>query len=398
MATAEIQLSEEQAQQQRQALQANAMKHRKQEIVDAVSTMIDEHDRWADDPDAPEVPTQRLELAIDAAILECAHGDIPSDCRQLVTSMDVFAGEWSLYKSGKWDHQQRPMPQFWDAFRDVMAARRGATVTVKRSIEPVAELIRQKVPHAQIATIYGGERGPFLDGGVLQVELILREAEEKGSVIPTDWVHPDAMESEQRQMENLKGKLAALQSRDSRSVKGRDKPEEATIEQMIREGANVEQISSVKGVSADEVRDVAEQCGLQALEREILTGDVKSPYDPRNDREDNNDDEGPPAANAGTQPQAQPMESEPKAAGEVDEIDWGAGDTTAVSGADANPTVSADGTTESELNRIIVEEHANNPDMGADQLAALLSESLDIQVTPPKVAAVLREQKQAAGV
>lgn len=401
MATAEIELSEQQSEQAVEhvkAMQQQAMKLRKEEILGAVSTMIAEHNAWADNPDAPEVPTQRMEYAIDAAILECEHGDIPGDCRQLITAMEVLSAEWSQYKSGKWDHRNRPMPTFWDAFRDVMSARQGATVSVFRSIEPVSELIRQKVSHQQIATIYGGDKGPFMVDGVLRVDLILSEAEKPGSVVPEGWTHPDEEESKARQAENLRGKLAVLQSRDSRSVD--DQPEEATIEQMIREGANVDQIAAVKGVSKEEVRDVAKQCGLQALEREILTGNVRSPYDPKADS-DAGDAEVSAVETASSsqlsselpdQPQQQAAEQQPESQAEPVDDFFEAED------GDAVVEIAGDGGAESitdgELNMLIVDEHARNPDVGSPELASILSEHTGTTVTPQRVSEVLREHKR----
>lgn len=396
-ATAEPQTEQRTAatpqQQLPQQPQPNNTSLRKREIIAAVSTMIDEHDRWAADPDAPEVPTQRMEFAIDAAILECSHGDVPGDCRQLVAAMELLAGEWSLYKSGKWGAGQRPLESFWNAFRSVMTARQGATRAVRKSIEPVAELIRQKVSHQQIALIYGGERGPFMVEGSIQVALILQEAKEPHSVVPADWVHPNEIEREQQELDDLKGRLAAMQEQPQHSTGS------STVEQMLRSGANVQQIAMVKKISDNEVRAIAAGLGIEPVELESLTGSVRSPYDREIQEEQdtalqaqvNNPMV---ASRASREIQDWPEEVGGDAMGfDMDTSD--ATDGAERSNADGEST-HADGD-DAALRSLIIEAHERNGDLGAPELASLLTAELESPVSPQTVAEVLRAGKNADG-
>lgn len=323
------------------------MNERKQNILDAVGTMIAEHDRWADDQDAPDVPTQRLEFAIDAAILECAHGDVPGDCRQLVAAMELLFHEWSSYKDGRWDNRGRPLGSFWDAFRAVMLARKGASMSPKRTIEPVAELLRQKVGYEQIAVIYGRERGPFMRDGRVDVDAILRESETKGSVVSAGWVHPDEIDRQSEEIESLNGKLAALQA-----LSPVDEVEKATIEEMLREGAFPEQIAAVKKVSLDEVRAVAEEHGITPNERPNLHA-TRNQFDPVLTEEQD----------AALQPRKQVAEE--SSAPDADALD-----------------------------SLILEEHERQPSLGAGELASVMTERLEVPVSPQKVAGVLRSRKR----
>lgn len=332
------------------------MSDRKTAILRSVDTMIAEHDAWANDPHSPEQPTERMELAIDAAILECSSGDVPSDCRQLVGAMSALSVRWDDYRAGSWDGRQRPLPDFWRTFQGVMSARKGANKREYRRPEPVAELIRQKVGYEQIARfIYGdGQKGPFLQDGRIRVDLILKEAEKPGSVIPEDWIHPDEIRREAEELKALNGRLNALQSRDEKRTE-----DPATVEELLRQGAFPEQVARVKGVSLEEVRSIAAQCGIETNEMPNLSS-LRSPYEPELTEE-------------------QDRGYQPRAAETVPD----------------DPDIAEQPTLDDEaVNSLILESAEKFPDLGAAEIAAKLAGDLGVEVSGQKVAGVLRSRKR----
>jgi hypothetical protein len=236
---------------------------RTEQIVAAVDHLIQVHDDWEADEKAPIVPTEAFELALTAAVETCDGGDTPIQCRELVTAVSRLGFEWNEYVDGKMDRQQRPVGSFWAAFRGMLTARQIASVSAPKRIEPVAELVAQKVSYHQIAFhIYGHNgKGPFVSAaGQPDVAKILQEAQTPGSVIPPDWVHPADAERRRQEVAALHRRLTSVARRDA------DKPEpyrdKASVEQLLREGQYPDVIASVKGVGLDEVLATAEQLGI----------------------------------------------------------------------------------------------------------------------------------------
>ena len=52
---------------------------RRESILQSVDAMISAYEHWRDDDGSPEVPTEKLERAIEAAIDTCGGGDIRED-------------------------------------------------------------------------------------------------------------------------------------------------------------------------------------------------------------------------------------------------------------------------------------------------------------------------------
>lgn len=331
------------------------MSDRRTAILSAVDTMIAEHDAWANDPHSPEQPTERMELAIDAAILECASGDVPSDCRELVGAMSALSVRWDDYRAGSWDGRQRPLPDFWRTFQGVMSARKGANKRGYRRPEPVAELIRQKVGYEQIARfIYGdGEKGPFLHDGRIRVDLILQEAEKPGSVVPADWIHPDQIRREAEDLKALNSRLNALQSRDEKRSE-----DPSTVEELLRQGAFPEQVARVKGISVIDVREIAAQCRLTPNELPNLAA-IRAPHEPELTEEQDR--------------AYQPRMSEPVAEDDIEE-----------------PEAMSD----EALDDLIFESSEKFGSLGSAELAQKLSADLGVSVTAHKVAGVIRSRKR----
>lgn len=278
---------------------------RREAILAAVDTLIRVHDEWEADPKSPVVPTERFEKAVNLCVSICAAGEIPAECRQLVAAVAVLGREWQDYSTGRQDNEFRPLGSFWDAFRAVKGARKGSQKLEPRKVEPVAILIQQGVSPKQIAYFIYGDNGvgPFVGprGEVLH-DLIDKERLNPGSVIPKDWVHPAELAAMQAQEADLETQLQNFTQEIE--VDGTDP---ASIEDMLREGAFINQICRAKGVTREEVIHVANHLQIQARDPENLTT-LRAPHEPKIT----------PEQDAALQPRSQP-EREAAALADVDE-------------------------------------------------------------------------------
>lgn len=246
---------------------------RREQILGAVDRMFECHTKWCDDDEAPDLPTELLADAIDKAIVVCGRGDIPADCRRLTAAMGAFATRWSLYKTGdETDGRDGPTRDCWRAFEEVMSQRKGAVVRPPRVYESVKQLRDQGVSDAQIALIY---KGLFHDGhGRIQSDLIDQEFAKPGSVVPKDWVHPDELARVAEETAALDGQIAALRKLGEATV-----VDKASVEELLKEGAYPEQVARVKGLTIDDVLEIARRNEITPNEMPNLTG-TRGPYDP----------------------------------------------------------------------------------------------------------------------
>lgn len=228
---------------------------RRESILQSIDAMISAYEHWRDDDGSPDVPTEKLERAIDGAIYTCGRGDVPADCRKLVASMGTLAQRWDEYKGGDRNATNCPRSVFWESFEGVVNARKGAIVTPARSYETVQMLRDQKVPDHQIAVIY---KGLFHDDhGRVRVDLIDKEAKQPGSVIPENWIHPDELARVAQETAALDGQIEAL-----KQLSGGIVLEKASVEEMLREGAYPAQIANVKGIPIDDVLEIARKASI----------------------------------------------------------------------------------------------------------------------------------------
>lgn len=252
---------------------------REAELIAAVAVLGAEYDRWAELP-TEEPPTAALERTAEAFIDVAAAGDVPAACRDLVANAADFAHLWREYANGAYD-PRTGMPDrcVWRALEAVRKAAAGAVSFVPRRPEPVAVLLKQGVPHRQIALyIYGHDgKGPFVGpNGQPLVELIEREGEKPGSVIPADWVHPsETAKVASFRRESLTKLTAAVGDRRTA------KPDAGGIAGMLRDGAYVGQIlTAVPGSTHAEIQRVAAELGLAATAApNLAAGDPKDRLD-----------------------------------------------------------------------------------------------------------------------
>ncbi|HTI49766.1 MAG TPA: hypothetical protein VL475_02400, partial [Planctomycetaceae bacterium] len=204
------------------------------------------------------------------------------DCRNLVAAMAKLGGQWVKYQNGLQTDDFRPLPDFWEAFRQMQTARQGSVARVKQTRESVELLRRDKQPDLQIAKMYGKynfdlkkwEGVFFTDRGVPNSALIDQEEKQPGSVLTADYVHPDDAEAMARSESDLERELQALES----ATQGPD-TDPATIEEMLREGAFPAQIARAKGVTVSDVLKVANELGITPNEKPNLSN-LRAPQEP----------------------------------------------------------------------------------------------------------------------
>lgn len=244
--------------------------NRAMQILRSVDELLRRIQRWLRDPRKGPVVPEDVALAIDCARLTCDAGNVPSQCRDLaIVAVPRLAEEFRGYSQREHGkvHQESgaPGPSFWAAVKAMAVARANAEVPQAEQREPVADLISQGVTHEQIARHIYGRRGvgPLLQpNGLPDATLIEREAREPGSVIPPGWIPPWRQESAKRRSLQLQAKLQEFDRQEQ--TKTYDDP--ATVEDLLRDGAFIQQIERAKGVSRDQILETAREIGVTPVD------------------------------------------------------------------------------------------------------------------------------------
>lgn len=250
--------------------QANPIHERVSQILQSVDELLRRLNNWIGDPHASPVLPDEVGVAIRQAELVCAEGDIPQKCKELVTmTMPRVAAEFTAYEKkefGKYQPDGQPGPMFWAAVKELQKSRMGAEPPVLSKRESVAALRRQKVSDMQIASsIYGfrGE-GPFmLPDGTPDLDLLDKEEKEPGSVVKADWVPPWEQDAYDRRKKELANKLSVY----DRLQNGGGYEDPDTIEELLRQGAFVQQIERAKNVTRARVLAVAKKIGVTPVDQ-----------------------------------------------------------------------------------------------------------------------------------
>ncbi len=246
------------------------MESRAKEILRIVDEMLRRIQRWLNDPHGGPIMPETVGLGIQAALQTCDSGNIPACCRDLATvAVPRLAEECRAYvqrEHGKVRPESgAPGPSFWASVKAVAKARAGADTPVIEKLEPVAVLLQQGVTHDQIARHIYGRRGtgPFLQAnGATNVALIEQEARDPGSVIATDWIPPWHRELLERRQQELNSRLKGYDQQEL----ARHYDDPATVEEMLRDGAFVQQIERAKGVSREDILEVARTIGVTPVD------------------------------------------------------------------------------------------------------------------------------------
>lgn len=240
------------------------------DILKSVDELIHRVAAWKDDPNGDPIVPDVVIAALDAAVIVCADGDIPQMCRQLASeAIPALYDANRRYEASEYGFVRNetgaPDQPWWRAVIAVEQARMGAVAPVYESLEPVAVLRRQGVTDEQIAMAIYGRRGegPFMnDNGTVNYAKIQKEVDTPGSVLGENWVPPWVDQALAEARKSVQNRLAAY------AVIAENKPYEdpASIEELLRDGAYVQQIMHVKRVDRKTVLAKAESLGIKAVD------------------------------------------------------------------------------------------------------------------------------------
>lgn len=240
------------------------------QILAASDELLRQILEWIQDRQGASCVPDSVQAALQAVVAACDKA-VPKSCRALGThAIGRLAEEYraySLRECGKVRNENgAPGPSFWAAVAEFARARHQAEPPQLEQFRPVGWLLKQGVSHSQIARhIYGRNGiGPFIQpNGDVNSALIEREGRESGSVIPADWIPPWHTAAVSRRQKILKRQLKIFSMMET--AQKYDEP--ATVEELLQEGAFVQQIERVKGVSRAAVLAAAARIGVQPIDR-----------------------------------------------------------------------------------------------------------------------------------
>lgn len=240
------------------------------EVIRAVDEVLRRIERWLNDLRGGPIVPEDIELAIRSSVLICDREEVPESIRDLaIVAVPRLAEELRGYRQlehGKVRIEDgAPGPGFWAAAKALATTRFRIAEPRTEPLEPVSQLLRQGVTYEQIAHHIYGRRGvgPFVQpNGAVDKSLIDKEAKEPGAVIPAEWIPPWHRSLQRQRESQFKQRLDGYESR--RVARHYDDP--ATAEQMLRDGAFIQQVEVAKGMTREEVLQTALNLGLTAVD------------------------------------------------------------------------------------------------------------------------------------
>ncbi len=248
-------------------------------ILAAVDNLIDVHNRWEADPNAPLVPTVAFEAAINRCYQDC-EGDVPGQCREVVTAVGRLVVEWNRYATDTEarDRQNRPLPMFWAAFRAMVDARANARIVGYKRPELVKELRAQKVSDRQIANkIYvdNSGKGPLQDEHGHPDPIKLDEEAATPGKHTTDWLAEQDRLFVEAQMRAADYHLqhapvtlhGLIPSGVEVAPKAAPELDKSSVLEHLQQGAFVEQVARTHGVTVEQVLQVCAENNIEPVRR-----------------------------------------------------------------------------------------------------------------------------------
>lgn len=212
---------------------------RRRELLEAVDRLTEAHQGWISS-DAAYI-TDIFEATVDDVLNVFEIGLVPHDCRELARLAAALAAEWDRWQAqvaGTGMVGVLPQNAFWAALEAVEDASREARPQSVRPLESVAELDRQKVPHWQIARIYG-----WLDArGNPDTRKVEAELAKPGTHVAADFVPPHQRRREE-EAARKESALRRLRESGRRKVEILKEPCPEPLEELVAQGVSLEQIA-----------------------------------------------------------------------------------------------------------------------------------------------------------
>ena len=235
------------------------MRYRIDELRDAVQAVIRSHDEWRNDnSEASILPSEQMRQAAFDAEREFERGPVPRRAVNLFAAVVAYADQWRQYETDQ-ERDGQPRPSFWRAYNQILHLSDSVKPRKMKRVEPVRDLLAMdSMPTDQVAKMYGGNRGPFMEDGVVLEHLLRQERDNPGSVIPADWTHPD----NEIPADELIPAIGQPEPVDIEATR------EAKALQLLREGQFVDVIADVCKLPLERVEALASENGLAVQVRD----------------------------------------------------------------------------------------------------------------------------------
>ena len=246
---------------------------REQILLDSVEHFIRTHEEWADGNETEL--TDVYEEALKEMVAEFASGDMPGRLREVERAVETVGMEYTAFERYVTQSNKSPRKEFWDSIESLRGKLAGAVSPPPMILETIPQLVKQGVTPAQIAKIYSHQgRGPFMVNGHPRPDLVSKEIDDPGSVLPPDFVHPEVSAKQEAEKEAEQRRAARVKERFAATVTG---PE--SIEDLLRQGLTIKQICKVKGCEPTEVLAESERLGIAPAEP-INLASQRAPHEP----------------------------------------------------------------------------------------------------------------------
>ncbi len=223
--------------------------------------LIHQRDTWADDASLQGLPSGGLLwMAAEQLVNAFAMGTIPGCCRQLCRAVEEFTRHWESHTTRAEvspTDDLLPGNNVWSAIDSVAAARTGAEPKEVKRLEPVADLVSQKVSDEQIAKIYGWKTSL----GQWDYDKV-RDAKAHPGKHDGDKFYDEKQQEKDRRDRLDKQRAEAMSQNISGKKNAAPIAGPEPIETLVAQGLTVAQIASVKVLS---VEAVLEYCRINSV-------------------------------------------------------------------------------------------------------------------------------------
>lgn len=238
------------------------MSEREKHLDLVVAAARDCHAEWADDREIRFI-TEPLEQAFDELVEVAAHGDVPASRRDLVRRIEEFGEQWESYKSevgGSGDGAPLPGNTFWRAFDAVCATGKRAVAPAAKPLEPIQQLLEDKVSRNQICLMYGF----MLPDKSPDKQTLTEEIAEPGKHTGpgTGWMPPHQRRQVEAEEKALKT-AQRLQQQRAGKLESASKPAAESLQSMLDQDLSLRQIAKMRKEPMKKAAAAIEAAGLE---------------------------------------------------------------------------------------------------------------------------------------
>tara|TARA_Y100000310_G_scaffold309742_1_gene354187 strand:+ start:3239 stop:4513 length:1275 start_codon:yes stop_codon:yes gene_type:complete len=227
-------------------------------ILLVVDNMLDEHRSFVEDQEATVI-TQQLWEAVEETIEVFETGSIPGNCRDLWHATQTLQEYWRIYVSevetiGNPAHM--PGNGVWSAVENIRRLRAKSNCT-PLTLEPIPELVKQKLSEAQICNIYEWH----LPNGQPDVDKLREEIAKPGTHTGEGFVPPAERHRQTREAERTEA-IERLRLKQQQKLAALSAPPPESIGQLAEEGLSAKQIANMHHITPEQVWEECDNLGI----------------------------------------------------------------------------------------------------------------------------------------